>query len=153
MIITTGVVVGLLAVGLFARFTKSFGEIDVQSSANDYVIDFGELNSKLYIKAKSWGIAGNHEEIVLSSSPFGDSEKCAKDKCFVFYTSEIYYKKEGTDTLLIYVGASAISGIPTNFPSSIKIIQMELKNYDEVKDYEMNYKKYGLSRVTVYQDK
>jgi hypothetical protein len=50
------------------------------------------------------------------------------------------------------LGASTISETPKSFSAPIKIIQIELKNYDEVKDYEMNYKKYGLSKVSVYKD-
>jgi hypothetical protein len=144
---------GLIAVILYWWFTKSVGGVNVPSTTNEYVIAFEELNSKLYIRAKSWGMSGNHKEILLSSFPLEENKQCSKDECFVFYASEIYYKKEGTDTLLIYAGASAISEAPKNFSTPIKIKQIELKNYDEVKDYEINYKKYGLSKVSVYKDK
>lgn len=142
---------GLMATALTIWFTRSASEVDVATISNDYVIDFEELDAKIFIRAKTWGVSGNHEEIVFSSAPFQEDNQCSKVECFIFYTSEIFYKKKGTDTLLVFAGASAISEKPNNFSSPIKIVVNELKNYDEVKDYEMNYKKYELSKVDVHK--
>jgi hypothetical protein len=144
---------GIIALVLFLWSAKSIEEVNVPSTANEYIINFEKQNSKLYFKSKTWGIAGNHEEILLSSSSFEEKKQYSKDECFIFYSSEVFYKKKGLDTLLVYIGASAISEIPKKFSSPIKIIQIELKNYDEVKDYGINYKKYSLSKVSIYKDK
>ena len=142
-----------IAIGVNWWFTKSVVEVDIPTTVNRYVINFQELNTHLYFRAKTWSVSGNHEEIVLSCFSFEEKQQPSKDECFIFNTSEVYYKKEGADTLLVYVVTSALSEIPKNFSTPIKIIQMELKNYDEAKDYEMNYKKYGLSKINVYKNK
>lgn len=129
-------------------------DVDMEPSVNNYVIEFNELNEKVYISARAWGLTGDHEEIILSTSPISNEHRSySKDEYFIFYTSEVYYKKEGVDTLLVYAGASTISAPPKGLSTSIKIIQKELKDYDEVRDYKMNYKKYDLSKVSVYKDK
>jgi hypothetical protein len=48
------------------------------------------------------------------------------------------------------VKESAIFERPKKFPKSINIIQIALKNQDELKDYEMSYKKYGLTKLLHY---
>jgi len=146
------VLLGGLAIAFFLRFTKSVGEVDVPLTQNDYVINFEELNEKVYVKAKAWGLAGNNEEIILSVSPISDEHKAySKDECFIFYTSEVYYKKKDTNTLLIYVDYK--SKIPPNLSTKIKIIQIQMKDNAEIQDYRMNYEKYGLSKISIYKDK
>lgn len=144
---------GLIVLVAYWWLDKAVGEIDVPSTTNNYIVNFNNTNSNLYFSARAWGLAGNNEEIHLSSSPFTETKQTVKDENYVFYTSELYYKKKGKDTLIVYVGTSAISKPPRNFNTPITIQQIELKNYDEVKDYEKNYKKYGLSKVSIYKEK
>lgn len=149
-ILLTILVIGAV---IYFLFRKGVGEFDVPSSGNKYVINFNELNENVYFYAESWGVSGNHEEIILSTEPINENREYSKDKDFIFYTSDVYYKKKGVDTLIVYAGSSSIGPYPKDLKTSIKIIQQELKNYDEVRDYDNNYKKYGLSKVTVYTDK
>lgn len=150
--ITLFVILGLtIGIGSIYFFVLNSFDTSMDSVINNQVIEFDELNEKAYFSARAWGIAGNHEEIILSTSPISDEHRAySKDECFIFYTSEVYYKKKGADTLLIYAGSSSIADPPMNQPTQIKIIPVELKNYDEVKDYKQNYKKYGLSKISVY---
>ena len=67
---------------------------------------------------------------------------------FIFYSSEIYYKKHGDDTLMIYATESGMSEAPVNFKSQVKIVRIGLKNNSEEKDYWQNYKKYGCSKIS-----
>lgn len=151
-IILIGTPVLVITLGmLFWLFIRGIGEIDIPSTRNDYIVDFEKLQEKIYIRAKSWGVAGNHEEIILATSPIeNENREYSKDRGYVFYSSELFYKKKGIDTLLVYVDYR--SKEPKNLPSQIKIVQIELKDTKEIKDYEENYKKYGLSKVSVYKE-
>jgi uncharacterized membrane protein YqiK len=142
------VLLALILVIIWLLFIKSAAEFDVPSISKQQVVNYEELNSKLYLCAKAWGISGNHEEIVLSSTPIQVRQQYSKDECFVYYTSDVYYKKQGTDTLLIYASESGMSKMPVKFISKIKVVQIGLKNNSEEKDYNKNYKKYGLSKIS-----
>lgn len=151
ILMTSTVVLGLLAVTLFLWFTKSIGEPEVPSDANEYVISFDELGEKIFIRARAWGLAGNHQEIILANEPINNKHgEYFKDRQFIFLDStELYYKKKGSDTLLIYVDYK--SETPRNLSTRIKIEQIELEGSEQIKDYEMNHEKYGLSKVSVYK--
>jgi len=110
------------------------------------------LGSKVYLSGKAWGLAGNHEEIIISTSPIDNSRKPIIGKDFIFYNSEIYFKRRGLDTLLVYAESSSISKIPENLSSRIKVIISKLKTYDELKDFQINYRNYGLTKFTMYNN-
>lgn len=134
---------------LYWLFMKSMKSIDVPMTTNEYVIEFKELQEKVYIRAKAWGIGGNHEEIILATSPIeNEHREYFKDKQFIFFTPELYYKKIGIDTLMLYVDYK--SKIPENITTQIKIIQIELK---DATGFKGNYRKNGLSKVSVYKKK
>lgn len=144
---------GLFAFGWFNWFSKTGADFIVQGKTNEYVINYDELNQKINIRAKAWGLAGNHEEITLCLSPRDEQTSSSSDDCIRFYASEIYYKKAGSDSLLVYVDASAVPKDHKNFLGPIKIVVTELKNGDEVLDYATNYEKYELSKATIYREK
>lgn len=137
---------------LYWLFVKSVGEIDVPSTLNEVTIEFPELNEKAYIRARAWGLAGNHEEIIISTTPIEKDRQAAKGEDYIFYTTEIYYQKRGIDTLMVYADASTIGKIPNGLKTSINIVTVGLKNYDEVKKYERNYKESDLNKISVYNE-
>lgn len=152
-IILTSTFILIIIVGLlYWFFMKGVGEIDVPSTLNEAIVSFDELNEKVYFRAKAWGIAGTHEEITLSTTPIDKSRKSLKGVDFIFYTSEVYYKKQGIDTLLVYAASSTIANPPEKLSTQVKIVPMELKTNDEIKDYAMNYRKYGLAVLSVYKE-
>jgi hypothetical protein len=112
--------------------------------AEDMVsIDLGDKNRSLFLRAKVWGVAGNHEEIVLSKS---NNKIANKDEDYIFFTSEVFYKIE-KDIVILYAPESSISE-PT--PKIQRVRINSLKRADEIRDYNINYKKYGLKRISVY---
>ena len=136
---------------LYWLFMRSMKSIDVPMTTNEYVIEFKELQEKVYIRAKAWGIGGNHEEIILSASPIkNEHREYFKDKQYIFFSPELYYKKTGIDTLMLYVDYK--SEIPENLSTQIKIVQVELKDAKEIQGYKVDYKRYGLSKVSVYKE-
>ncbi|RZK39761.1 MAG: hypothetical protein EOO90_17445 [Pedobacter sp.] len=116
----------------------------VESKVNMVVIDLGDKNRSLFLRAKVWGVAGNHEEIVLSTS---NSKLANKTEDYIFYTSEIFYKVE-KNTFIVYVPESSISE-PRAKIQRVRI--NSLKTADQVKDYNINYDNYGLKRFSVYK--
>lgn len=118
---------------------------------NDYIIDF-DNNNKIYVSARAWGMTGNHQEIVLSNMVIDKEHRSySKDEVFIFYSSEIYYKKNENE-LIIYTNLSSVSR-PKKFKSPIQIIIENLKNSKELQDYEKNYLKYGLEKISIRAEK
>lgn len=109
------------------------------------VINLGSDVKPLYLWAKGWGIAGNHEEIVLSEI---NKIKADKSLDYIFYASEVYYKSDGAGKVIFYAPKSSISEPIKGIPG-VKIISLSTNN--ELKDYELNYSKYGLNKISVYK--
>ena len=127
--------------------TKS--TINITPSTNEKEITLQFDNSKLYIRSKVWGISANHEEIVISLTPFKKGVVYLPNDNYMFYTSTIFYKQQSNDTLLIYALKSSIPQItPKNFSSSIKIIVKEINSNEEFKKYES--KNSGLMKFGAY---
>ena len=114
---------------------------------------FKELNESVYIRAIAWGISGNHNEVIISSEPIKPEGRPSEEKDYIFYTTEIYYKKQGIDTLFVYADGSSIGKEPTIFTKKIKIVPIKISTADEAVDYEKNYKEYGLIKITAYPQK
>ena len=108
-------------------------------------ISLCNVKNPLFLRAKIWGIAGNHEEIILSQS---DSRWSDKEKDYIFYTSEVFFKVEKDSLITLYAPESSISEPLTGLPN-VRIIGMN--DADSIKDYNINYKKYGLQRLSVYK--
>ena len=139
----------LLIFGLIYWLAENTFNVGMKSVIKDYVIDFKELDDKIYISARSWGISGNHQEIILSSSPISSKHRgYSKQKNYIFYTSEIYYKKTAGNELIVYVSNSLVSK-PKKFSSPIHIVLKDIGTSDELKNYERNYKKYGLEKISI----
>ena len=81
------------------------------------------LNDSIYLKKKVWGIAANHQVIVVSSSGQPEFEPDLETQ-YVYegFTPILYEFLE--DTLKIYV--TKASEIPSSFESKIKIKQVVL---------------------------
>jgi flagellar basal body-associated protein FliL len=85
----------LLLLGIaYWLFVKSVGDVEVPSTLNEDIVEFPELNEKVYIRARAWGLAGNHEEIIISTAPIEKDRQAVKGGDYIFYTTEIYYQKK-----------------------------------------------------------
>ncbi|CAA0208121.1 conserved hypothetical protein [Tenacibaculum maritimum] len=144
-----GSVLVLLTIA-FIVFVKSIGSVDIPSKSNEHIVKFSKINQKLYFKSKAWGLAGNNEKIILSTNKGDVKAKANKEEDYIFHTTELYYKQKGKDTLVIYVNESSVS-IPTSFQSPILVVIKGLKNSKELNEYELNYKKYGLVKVSTFE--
>lgn len=109
-------------------------------------LDFEDINKKVFLRAKVWGISSNHSEIVLSEKQNAPTNKQTD---FVFYTSEAFYKIEGNGLLTIYAPKN-LTNKPKQEWTSIKVVLRDLKNYDSLTFYNKNYQKLGLERISVY---
>lgn len=146
--------VGLLLLVILVVFAYIFSSLHSALSSwnpppNEYVIYFEEVGETLYIRASTWGLAGNHQEIIIANSPNNNTHvEYYKDRQIVYLdNTELYYKKVGSDTLEIYVGMPA--EIPKGFTSKVKVKQFKL-DFDEARRCADHYKEYGLSKVSVY---
>jgi hypothetical protein len=68
----------------------------------------------------------------------------------VFYTSEIFYKKSGDDSLIVYAPYSSIKKDVKGQIGSVKLIVMSLATADDINQFELKYKAKGLSRLDAY---
>ena len=114
--------------------------------SNEHIIalNLEKVGKPIYIKARNWGVAGNHEEIVLSMSNKNISNK---DSDYIFYSNDVFYKTDSIQTITFFVPESSISEPLIKFTNPLVIIN-KLKNADEIEDYVQNYQKYGLKRIT-----
>lgn len=135
----------LLAVGVIWFYQNWRQEEFMPAKENMTSIKLDNINKPLYLKARIWGVAGNHEEIVLSES---DSSFSNKTNDYIFYTSEIFYEVGNDGKVIVYAPESLVSEPINKMPN---VIIKGLKTADEIRDYSVNYKKYGLQRVSVYQ--
>ncbi len=94
-----------------------------------------------------WGITGNHEEVRLCTSPPVDFRTRAERDCIVFHTDEIFYRKTSPNKLKIYVSSHAVPRNQSEKLGEIDIEIHELKNFDEIADYKVNFEKYGLQTI------
>lgn len=118
--------------------------LDTFSKTETISVRIGSDSNELFLKAKIYGIAGDHEQIVLSKS-----KDCIPNHKvdYVFYAPEIFYKV--VDTIIyIYAPYSSISEPIEKIPN---VVIKGLKSYDEIKDYNNHYSSYGLERISVYQ--
>lgn len=118
---------------------------DMNATEQVVVLNFEVASSSFYLKTRVWGITSNHEEIFLTKNKSNSVSEKTTD--YIFYCSEIFYKQVN-DTLIIYAPKGLISEPIERF-SEIMVVINELANYDEIKDYNRNYKKYGLNKLSV----
>lgn len=138
----------LLILGLFYwLFLYQMEEVGKYKSM-DFTI---ELKEKIYISARYWGLTGDHQEIVLSNEPIKPEHRSySKEEYYIFYTADIFYRTENNNVITIYAPESSVSE-PLNRFTNITVKIVGLKNADEIKDYALNYPKYGLKKISVYQ--
>ncbi|MCX6180485.1 MAG: hypothetical protein NT150_00970 [Bacteroidetes bacterium] len=102
------------------------------------------LNADIYIKKKNWGVSGDHQVVVISTS---GQEKFEPDstKDYIF-VSEFFFKAS-KDSLYIYTDSKAKE--PRLFDSKFKVIQVELSNPKmmDLRGYD-NFKNKGLELST-----
>jgi len=122
----------------------AINRLDTFSKTETISVRIGSDSNALYLRAKTYGIAGNHEQIVLSKS----KDNIPNHKVdYIFYYPEIFYKV--VDTIIyIYAPSSGISEPIEKIPN---VVIKGLKSYDEIKDYNNHYSSYGLERISVYQ--
>lgn len=147
------VVVLLLLAGAVYWFVFKSVDVNMEPLVKNEEVVFNDLGEKLYLRAMAWGVAGSNNEIIISESPINPADrKSEKGSDYIFYTTELYYKKLGEDTLLVYAEASSIGKEPENYSGKVKIVPVRLKTYDDSKEYAKNYKKYGLNKLSAYKE-
>lgn len=111
-------------------------------------VRFQQLDETLYIEPRAWGLAGNHEQILIKT----DSTKRAYDQGqdYAFVSDEIYYRHTA-DSLIIYAPSDAIMPPPAQWRSKVVVFCNGLEDYDKVMEYRKNFTQYGLQRVSVYR--
>ena len=129
----------VLCVLVFVLSCKDVSEINADEQV--FTINFEDAPSFYF---KTTAELFSYEEISLTKT----KKQSITDKKtdYIFYSSEIFYKQV-SDTIIIYAPRGAISEPVEKF-SEITVIINKLADYDEVKDYNINYKEYGLDKVS-----
>ena len=140
-IIFIGIIV--LIIGLLFYCYNSSQNLKMTSEVK-MILSFDDMDKKIFVNAKSWGISGNHEEITLS-----EREKTLPDKNmdYIFYTSEIFYKMESGGRLIIYAPKDAVSEPLKKFKDVVVINR--LTTAEEIKEYNKHFRKYGLKKISM----
>ena len=103
------------------------------------IVNNGQIYA--YISAKSYGIAGNHDRIMVQI----DTNNL--DTNYYFYTNELYYKVSN-DWLEIVVGDFAVK---KNTIFDIKEINVKIIDQFEYSNFKNNYKNMGYTLVSTYE--
>ncbi len=143
ILLTSFALIVIFAILIICYVSHSIGRLDTFSETKTISVRIGSDSNALYLKAKVYGIAGNHEQIVLSNSKDSIPNQNVD---YIFYASEIFYKVEN-NIIYIYAPHSSISEPIEKNPN---VVIEELKSYDEIMDYKNHYSSYGLERISVY---
>lgn len=135
----------LITIGAIWFYCNWRKEEFMPSKEKTISINLGNESRPLFLRAKTWGVTGNHEQIVLSQS---NNNVPNKTDDYIFYTSEVFYKVENDNSVIVYATESSISE-PVNKIQNVTV--KGLKTADEIRDYDNNYQKYGLERISVYE--
>lgn len=139
--------IGIILISCFLIFKSTLSPLDELDNKNiERILIFNTVDS-IYISARTWGLAGNHEEIVFSETSISPNEK---EKQYIFYTDEVFYKSDNS-SLVIYAPKSGIKESIIPF-KNIEVKIKGLKTADEIRDYSINYEKYGLSKISIFED-
>ena len=84
-----------------------------------------DKKSTIYIKTKNWGVTGDHQLTVVSTSPEKEFESDST-KEIIFKGLEPFLYKSNKDTLFLYVWEKSM--IPENFRSKWIVKQTEIDN-------------------------
>src|SRR5688572_12745009 len=98
-----------------------------------------ENERTIYLLAKEWGLAGNHEQLSIYSSNSPDT--------IIIHTSKAYFKKAGNDSLVVYAPESLIPDDIRSNIGNVKVNLIGLRSYDEIQDYDARYREYGLIKI------
>ena len=104
-------------------------------------------NNKLFIIPNIHGVSGNHQRITITE----DNDSIYKKEVdYAFFTSEIYYRIENDKVIVYAPGSSVLEPMDSKSNLLKYVIVKPLKNAGEVNDYDKNYEKYNLKKVSVY---
>jgi hypothetical protein len=88
-------------------------------------VDFPKLNQAVYLKKKNWGITGDGQATVISTSDERTVDTASQTDFSLYGLGHIFYRKSG-DTLIVFTRHKFKE--PAKFNSNIVIKQVELDN-------------------------
>jgi hypothetical protein len=142
------VLVGLITVLILLGCLYGLqSKLESDNKNQDKIIKLFVDGKTIFIITNIHGVSENHQRILITTD---ENSRYQKDYDYAFFNSEIYYR---IDQNRIEVFAPE-SGRTTPINGDLKdIISVHgLKNYDEIRDYDINFKEYNLERVSVYDD-
>lgn len=133
----------LLVLGGFCLFlSDQIGN----STSKDFVI---KLRDSVFVSARSWGLTGDHQEIIFSSKPISPAHRSySADSVYIFYTSEVFYKVDNDSVITVYASESSVSESTMKYSN---VVIKGLKSGDALERYNADYQRYGLKRISVYE--
>jgi len=103
----------------------------------------GNQKETLYIKFRAWGLAGNHEEIVIS--PYRDSLKNPKTDYIIYGLTQLYLDNSHEKVELI-IPQDNISEPNTKYTNFV------IKQYADVSDLTRRYKNNQLIKIDLFDE-
>ena len=120
----------------------------IGGNSSEAILNFAIVNQKIKIKARTWGLAGNHEEIsVFQINEINPDGIIIKQ---TFYTDELFYRKRGLDTLQIFAPGSSYNKEFLHRIGNVTLDIHPLKTNAQVLELNSKYKEMGLHRISVY---
>lgn len=117
----------IISIILILRWSILWLNEPFNNSIDKNIVLFEHSDNPVYIRLRSWGLLGNHEEILISST---NSIIADTVNDHIFYTDHVYYIIENDSILYIYVTKSSISTL-ANKMDNVIVIPIDNEDYYE----------------------
>jgi uncharacterized protein (UPF0333 family) len=113
------------------KLYKDLNKNDFCSTRNIllYSIIYKDFNDTIFVYTQTTGFSGSNDYLSFSNKKFSGNILKNNENLIIFNTSKIYFKNI-RDSLIII--ANKIEKIPPDFKSKIKIIQVNINEYNDI---------------------
>jgi hypothetical protein len=118
----------------------------MEAAESKVSLEFPKVKTNLILHAKVWGISGNHEATTISDANGNLSDS---SQIQIFYTSEIYYRPNGANTLVVYAPESSFKTLLGTI-GHVKLEVISIDNFDRLNELANTYRAKGLSKLSAY---
>lgn len=126
-------------VALFVYICFSLGDVGASIEKNAEIING---NDTIYFSSKVHGLTGDHIRIIVTDN---------NGNLNIESHSPVIYYKFQNDSLILYTHINDMDS-SSHYNRQSKIRLVDLKDYDDISNMEVNYSKVGLKKFSVYND-
>ncbi|WP_316764908.1 hypothetical protein [Pedobacter aquatilis] len=100
--------------------------IDDQATYRTTEVKSNTVEEILFIKTMNWGLTGDSQTTIISTTDKVDFNKKESDEYFIFNGLQPFFYRQSNDSLLLY--SQTVVHVPKNMKTKWKIIQNVVDN-------------------------